>query len=120
MRFMLGNITIKYICDTQHLNFICLISYFDMLPFFWALFPLKHICYYFNKRTPYRWTLTLSIVYKFKINLSFLRPPNRNYSQSLFDYIAYSSNNTGRHCVVFIYQYKGKYNALIFIPLLFS
>ena len=31
---MLGNNTIKYISDTQHLNIICIISYFDIFPFF--------------------------------------------------------------------------------------
>ena len=34
MRFMLGNSAIRHIFDTQHLNIICLISYFNILPFF--------------------------------------------------------------------------------------
>ena len=33
MRFMLGNSTIVHICDTQHLNILCIISYFDIFPF---------------------------------------------------------------------------------------
>ena len=31
---MLGDSTIRYICDTQHLSIICIISYFDTIPFF--------------------------------------------------------------------------------------
>ena len=34
MHFMLGNSTIRYIYDTQNLNIICIISYFDLFPFF--------------------------------------------------------------------------------------
>ena len=40
MRFMLGNSTIRYICDTNHLNILCIILYFDISPFF------KHYFYY--------------------------------------------------------------------------
>ena len=47
---MLGNSTIIYICDTQHLNIICIILYFNIFTFL-ALLPLQHICYYFNKPT---------------------------------------------------------------------
>ena len=116
---MLGNSNIIYICDTQNLNIICLISYFDILPFFRELFPLQHICYYLNKPKPYRWNITLYIVYKFTIHLSFLRPIKRDYSRLLFDYISYSAKNRGRRCVVVIYQQKGKRNALITILVLF-
>ena len=31
---MLGNSNIRYIFDTQHLNILCIISYFDIFPFF--------------------------------------------------------------------------------------
>ena len=31
---MLGNSTIRYISDKQHLNIICIISYFDIFHFF--------------------------------------------------------------------------------------
>ena len=34
VHFMLGDITIRYIYDTQHLNIICIISYFDIFPIF--------------------------------------------------------------------------------------
>ena len=84
-----------------------------------ALLPLNHICYYFNGPTPYQWTLTLSIVYIFTMNLSLLRPINRDYSWLLFDYITHSANTIGRHCVVVIYRHKGKCNTLIIILLLF-
>ena len=43
MRFILGSSNIRYICDTQRLNIICIISYFDIFPFFRALSPLQHI-----------------------------------------------------------------------------
>ena len=86
---------------------------------FKALFPLQHICYYFNKPTPYRWTLKLSIVYIFTIHMSVLRPINHDYSWLLFDYISYSTNNTGRRCIVIIYGYTGKCDALITILLIF-
>ena len=33
MRFMLGNSTIRYICDTHHLNIIYNLLYFDIFPF---------------------------------------------------------------------------------------
>ena len=46
MRFKLGAITIRYIYDTHHLNIICIISYFDIFPFFKALLPLQHICHF--------------------------------------------------------------------------
>ena len=52
VHFKLGNSTIKYICDTQHLNIICIISYFGIFLYFKALLPLHHICYYFNQPTP--------------------------------------------------------------------
>ena len=32
--FMLGDSTIIYICNTQYLNIICIISYFNTYPFF--------------------------------------------------------------------------------------
>ena len=94
----------------------CISTY---LLFFRALFILQHLCYYLNKTTPYRWNLTLYIVYIFTIHLSFLRPINHNYSWLLFDYIAYSANNMGRRCVIVIYRKKCKCNALIIIPVLF-
>ena len=34
VRFMLVNSSIRYICDTQHLNIICIISYFNIFHFF--------------------------------------------------------------------------------------
>ena len=40
VRFMLGDITIRYIYDTQHLNIIYIISYSDILTFF------EHYYYY--------------------------------------------------------------------------
>ena len=60
-------------------------------------------------------------VYSFilTIHLSFLQPINRDYSRLSFDYIAYSANNTAKHCVFVIYRHKGKCNSLIFILLLF-
>ena len=119
MRFRLGYCTIRYIYDTFHLNIICLISYFDIFTFFRVLFPLQHICYYFNKPTPYYLNLTLSIVYIFTIYLPFLRPINHNYSRFLFDYISYSANNTGRRCAVIIYRHKGKCDVLIIIILIY-
>ena len=51
--FKLGNSIVRYIYDTHHLNIICIILYFDMIPFFQALLSLQHICYYFNQPTPY-------------------------------------------------------------------
>ena len=60
------NSTIRYICDTQHLNIICIISYFNIFPFFRALFPLQHICYYLNLPTLYRWTIPMSIIWYLK------------------------------------------------------
>ena len=116
---MLGNSTIIYICETQNLNIICIILYFSIFPFLRWLFPLKHIWYYFNKPTPYNWTLTFSIVNIFTIHFSFQRPINHNYSRLLFDYIAYSAKNTGKCGVFFIYRNKGKCNLLIIILLLF-
>ena len=50
---MLGDSTIRYIYDTHNLNIICIISYFDIFPFFREFLPLKHICYYYNEPTPY-------------------------------------------------------------------
>ena len=38
---MLGNSTIRYICDTHNLNIICIISYFNIFSFFRELFPLQ-------------------------------------------------------------------------------
>ena len=35
--------TIRYICNTQHLNVICYISYFDIFPFFKAILPLRRV-----------------------------------------------------------------------------
>ena len=55
----------------------------------------------------------------FTILFSFLRPINRNYSRLSFDYITYSTNNTGECCTLVIYRHKGKCNILIFILLLF-
>ena len=103
----------------MHLNIICLISYFDIFPFFQPLSPLQHICYYFNKPTLYRWNPTLSIVYIFTIHFLLLQLINCDYSRFLFDYIAYSTNNTVRHCVFVIYRHKGKCDTLIIILLLF-
>ena len=60
--FMLDNSTIRKKIDTHHLNIVCILSYFDQFLFF-ALFPLQHICYYFNQPTSYRWTLPLSILW---------------------------------------------------------
>ena len=116
---MLGNSTIRYICDTHHLNIICLILYFDIFPFFGALFPLQHICYYLLSLNRTSGPSHCVLVYIFKINLSFLQSINRDYSRLLFDYIAYSANNTGIHCDVVIYQHKVSCNTLIIILLLF-
>ena len=119
IRFMLGNSTIKYICDTQRLNIICLILYFDIFTIIRSLFPLQHICYYFNKPAPYRWTLTLPIVYIFTIHLSFLWLISHDYSQLLFYFITYFVNNTGKCFVFVIYQHRSKFIVLIIIVLLF-
>ena len=35
----LDDSTIRYICDAQNLNIICIISYFDIFPFFKHYFP---------------------------------------------------------------------------------
>ena len=38
MRLYLGNCTIRYISDSQHLNMICIITYSDLITFFWYYF----------------------------------------------------------------------------------
>ena len=94
----------------------CILTYFL---FYEALFLFQHICYYFDKTTPYHWTLTLSIVYIFKIHLLILRPINHDYSLLLFVYITYSVNNMGRRCVIIVYRQKDKYYAFVIIILIF-
>ena len=115
---MLGNITIRYICDTQHLNIICIISYFYIFPF------LEHYFHYniysiiliiLNRTSgPFR-----CLIIDTNNTFSFLRPINRDYSRLLFDYITYSAKNMGEHCVFVIYQHRGKCNSLMFTLLLF-
>ena len=55
----------------------------------------------------------------FPIQLLFLRPINRDYSQLSFDYIPYSANNAGKGYVFVINIHKGKCNSLISILLIF-
>ena len=74
VRFKLGNSTITYIYDRQNLNIICILSYFDIFPFFRELLPLQHVCCYFNQPTSYR--CTLHVVYSLlsAIHFLFARP----------------------------------------------
>ena len=45
----------------------------------------------------------------FAINLSFARPVKPQlFTVVVFDYIAYSANNTGKRCGFMIYIHKGK------------
>ena len=78
-----------------------------------------YICYYFNKPTPYRWTLHVVYSLSFSIHLSLLQLIKRDNSQFSFDYIIYSANNTGKRFIFVIYWHKGKFNSLIFILLIF-
>ena len=86
---------------------------------FLALFPLQHMCYYFNQPTPCHWTLHVVYSLIFTINLLFLRLIKRDCSRLPFDYIAYSANNTGKLFVFVIYQHKGECNSLIIVLLIF-
>ena len=115
---MLGNITIRYIIDTQHLNIIHIISYFDIFPFFCIISITTYIILFYSAYTvPLDPPVVYSLV--FTIHLLFLRPINCDYSQLSFDYISYSSNNVGKLYVIVIYIHKGKCNSLIFILLIF-
>ena len=87
--------------------------------FFRELFILQHICYYFNRRTLYGWTPHVVYYLTSTIHLSFLQPIKHDYSRLSFDYNTYSAKNTGKCCVFVIHRRKGKWNALIFILLLF-
>ena len=51
LEFKLGKRNIRYIYDTKNLNNISIISFIDIFPFF-AILPLHHIWYYFNRSTP--------------------------------------------------------------------
>ena len=120
MRFKLGDITIRYIYDTHHLNIICIISYFNIFTFFKEWLALQYICYSFNKTAPYRWTLTLYILC---CSQCIFCPQDRlkcDYSRLSIDFIAYSANNTGKRCVFVMYIHKGKCTTLIFIILWFG
>ena len=113
--FKSGNCTIIYIFDAQHLNIIYIISYFEIFPCLRELFPLQHICYYFNMPTPYNWTLHVVYYLLFAIHLLFSDRENRDYSRFLFDYIAYLANNKGKHCIFVINIHTCKCTTLIFI-----
>ena len=103
MRFKLGNSTIKYICDTQHLNIISIISYFDIYILF---FGHSYHCTIYAiilislHRTAGPFTLSFSCYpqYDFHSQYSY----NGDYFCSLFDSIAYFANSTGEHLVFLI------------------
>ena len=44
--FMVGNSTIRYICDTHHLNIICIISYFKIIPFFSIIYVTTYMIFF--------------------------------------------------------------------------
>ena len=115
---MLGNSNIRYTCDTQNLNIICIISYFNIFFFSSIIYITTYMILFYSACTV---PLDPPVVYYLisTIYLSFLRTINRNYSRLSFGYITYSSNNTGKCCILVIYQHKGKCNSLILIILLF-
>ena len=75
---------------------------------------------FFNQPTPYRWTLTLSIIFYLQYICRSQDQQNREYSRLSLDYIAYSANNTAVCCAFVIYIHKGKCNTFIFILLWFG
>ena len=119
MCFMLGNITIRYIYNTQHLNIIYIISYFD-------IFPIFRVFYHYNILA-----IILIILHRtdgpsgcllftyLKYICRYWRPINLDYSWLSFDYIAYSVKNTGERCILVIYGHKGECISLISIILIF-
>ena len=72
---MLGNSTVRYICDTRNLNIICIILYFDIFPF------IQHYFHYNIYAIILIIPLEPLVVYYliFTIHFSFLRPINRDY-----------------------------------------
>ena len=56
----------------------------------------------------------------FTIHLLFTRLVNCDYSRLLFDYIAYSAKNMGKHCAFVIYIYKVNCTTFIFMLLRFG
>ena len=105
LRFMF---TIIYIYDTQNLNTICNISYFNILPLFFCNISITTYMLLFW--SAYTVPLHSPVVYYSisTIHLPFLRPIKRKYSLLSFDYIAFSANNRIKRCVVVIYRHKGK------------
>ena len=116
---MLGNSTIRYICDAQHFNIIYLISYIDIFPFYEHYFHYKiYAIILISLHCTSGPSRCLLFIYLQYICRSY-KPINRNYSRLVFDYIAYSAKNTGRRFIVVIYRHKGERDALIIILLLF-
>ena len=91
--FKLGNSTIRYICDTQHLIIFCIILYSEIFPF---LINISITTYMLLFWSAYTVLLDPPVVYYliFTIHLSLLQPINCNYSRLSFYYITYSTNNT--------------------------
>ena len=113
MRFDLGNSTVICIYDTQHFHIICIILYFNIFPFFWALLPLQHMCYYFIQLHRTAGTFTLFICCYLKYICCLQYRYYRDYLRFLFDYIVYSANSTGGHCAFMINIHTCKFTILI-------
>ena len=115
---MLGKITIRYICDKNHLTIICIISYFDIYHFFdhyfhYNIYAIILISLQRTAGTPR--FLFFDTYNKFVV----LTTDKPRLFTVVFNYIAYFTNNTGKCCVFVIYRHKGKCNSWIFIQLLF-
>ena len=114
--FKLGNSTIRYICDTQHLNIICIISYFDIFPFFRALLPYIILIRLHRNAGPFLLSFSCYSQYNCRSQYSY----NRDYYRSLFNSIAYFAKNTGKHRVFVIAIHTCKCTILILGPLQFG
>ena len=118
--FKLFNSTIRYVYDTQHLNIICVISYFNIFPVFFSIITITTCMLLFY--TAYTVPLDPHVVYYFlfAINLLFEILVNRDYLRLSFDYIVYYANNTSKRCVFVIYTHKSKCTTFIFVLLRFG
>ena len=114
---MLGDSNIRYIYDTQHLNIICIISYFDIFPF---LHYFHSNIYAITLISLHRTAGPSPCIFFVTFNTFFVLMIDKpRLSLLSFDHIAYSAKNTGERCVFVIYIHKGMFNSLIFILLLF-
>ena len=108
VHFMSGEITIRYIFDTHHLNIICIISYYDIFTLFLALLLLQHICCFLISL--HRTARTSGcLLFLFTINLTFLRPVEpRLFTVIVWLYRILRQHRTARTsgCLLFFIHYK--------------